>query len=358
MEVLPLRGFTVGITADRRGEDQAVMLRRLGADVLLGPSMITLPPADEAVLRTVTEALVVDPPDDLVANTGFGIRAWLAAARRWELEEDLLKGLASHTRIAARGPKAVAALRSAGLPVWWRAPDEQLTTVGRHLVDTGVAGRRVVVQLHGDDRQVVTAMLTAAGAEVMEIPVYRWDLPPDAQGAAHIVEAAVEGTLDAVTFTAGPQIRNLMTIAGRLGLAEEFLAACRDRVIAACVGPVCASVATEEGITNNLVPEQWRLGSLIRTLGDELMNRRWLLVWNGRQALIQGSIALIGDQEVVLHVGHRSFLEALRRGGQEPVLADAEVVSSLQKILGPVGHAMTREADGWRLAPGAAQPGP
>jgi uroporphyrinogen-III synthase len=272
---LPLRGFTVGVTADRRGEDQAVMLRRLGIDVVLGPAMVTLPPVDESALRAMTEALVEDPPDDLVANTGFGIRAWLALADGWGLRGDLLEALAGHTRISARGPKAVGALRSAGLEVWWRAPDEQLATVGRHLVDTGVLGRRVALQLHGDDRQEVTAMLAAAGAEVIEILVYRWDLPPDAHGAAEIVERAVAGTLDAITFTAGPQIRNLLTIARRLGLRDEFLAACNEgRVVTACVGPVCAAVAVDEGIAHSVVPEQWRLGALIHALGDTLMTRR------------------------------------------------------------------------------------
>jgi uroporphyrinogen-III synthase len=273
MDELSLRGFTVGVTADRRGEDQAVMWRRLGAEVVLGPAMVTLPPTDDSELRAVTEALVADPPDDVVANTGFGIRAWLALAEDWGLGTELL-GALGQSRISARGPKAVGALRSAGLAVWWRAPDEQLATVGRHLVDTGVDGRRIALQLHGDDRQEVTAMLRAAGAEVIEIPVYRWDLPPDARGAVQIVERAVAGTLDAVTFTAGPQIRNLMTIARRLGVADEFLAACNEgRVVTACVGPVCNAVAVEEGITHSVVPEQWRLGALVRTLSQTLVTR-------------------------------------------------------------------------------------
>jgi uroporphyrinogen-III synthase len=358
MDVLPLRGFTVGVTADRRGEDQAVMLRRLGVDVLLGPSMATLPPVDESTLRAITESLIASPPDDLVANTGFGIRAWLSLAKDWGLETDLLQGLASRTRIAARGPKAVGALRSAGLPVWWRAPDEQLATVGRHLVETGIAGRRVAVQLHGDDRQEITAMLRAASAEVIEVPVYRWDLPRDAERPARIVEAAVAGTLDGITFTAGPQIRNLMVIARRLGLADDFLEACEGRVLVACVGPVCAAVATEEGITRSLVPEQWRLGSLVRTLGDALMGRCWLLVWQGHQARIQGSVAVVQDREISLDADQRSLLDALRQADLDsagPVSADAGVLAALRTSLGPLGGAVVADSEGWRLASGSRQ---
>lgn len=275
MDPAPLEGLTVGITAERRAEDQAVLLRRLGADVVFGPALATVPPADEAAIRAVTEALIAEPPDDLVANTGFGIRAWLAMAERWGLAGDLVAAMAARTRIAARGPKAVGALRSAGLPVWWRAPDEQLVTVARHLADSGVAGHRVAFQLHGDDRQEVTALLSAAGATVVEIPVYRWQLPADGAGAADLIRRAVAGELDAITFTAGPQIRNLLAIARGLELDGALRAACNDGpVVVACVGPVCAGVAAEEGLRRTVVPEQWRLGAMVKALAAELVAAR------------------------------------------------------------------------------------
>ena len=40
---LPLAGFVVGITADRRWEEQVSLLRRAGADVLHGPSVCSSP---------------------------------------------------------------------------------------------------------------------------------------------------------------------------------------------------------------------------------------------------------------------------------------------------------------------------
>jgi uroporphyrinogen-III synthase len=34
--------------------------------------------------------------------------------------------------------------------------------------------------------------------------------------------------------------------------------------VAACIGPVCAGVASEEGIREPVFPEAWRLGSLVK----------------------------------------------------------------------------------------------
>src|SRR3546814_14227938 len=42
-----LDGFTVGITADRRADEQAALFERRGASVVLGRSIRTLPIGDE-----------------------------------------------------------------------------------------------------------------------------------------------------------------------------------------------------------------------------------------------------------------------------------------------------------------------
>ncbi len=267
-----LSRFTVGVTADRRSEDQAILLRRLGVQVILGPTVRTLPVVEADGLRPLTESIIAAPPDYLVANTGLGIRTWMGWATTWGLEAELREAL-GQVRIAARGPKASGAVSMAGLEVWWRSPSEQLADVSRHLIGEGVEGQRVVFQLHGDDRQTTTAELRAAGAEVTELPVYHWDLPEDARGAGLLIDMCCNGELDAVTFTAGPAVRNLVELADAEGRAGDLLAALNNRVVAACIGPVCAAVAVEEGIEHPIMPANWRLGSLVKLVGETLAAR-------------------------------------------------------------------------------------
>lgn len=245
------------------------MLRRLGAEVLHAPTMATVHTDPVGRLRAVTEALVAEPPDVVVANTGLGMRSWLAAAADWGLDGALL-GALGHAEVTCRGPKAAGAVRSAGLAVAWRAPDEQLDTVVAHLLERGVGGARVALQLHGSPSPAVVARLRAAGAEVVEVPVYHWTLPEDGAPAAALVEACVAGEVDAVTFTAGPQVRNLLELAERAGRAGVLLEALSSRVLVACIGPVCAAVARDEGIADPAVPEHWRLGSLVKLVADRL----------------------------------------------------------------------------------------
>jgi uroporphyrinogen-III synthase len=265
--------LTVGVTADRRGEDQAILLRRHGLEVVLAPMLRTQKEPLDDDLRAATAVVIGTPPDYLIANTGFGIRSWWERAAGWGLDAALTEAVAG-ARIAARGPKAAGAVRMLGFPLWWRSPSEQLGSVADHLIATGVEGSRIALQLHGDDRQTVTARLEEAGAVVDEVPVYRWALPVDEQPALELIRACCEGRIDAVTFTAGPAVRNLLDLADAAGLAGPLLAALNGPTLAVCVGPVCAAVAREEGIVAPLVPEHWRLGSMVNLVAEALAARR------------------------------------------------------------------------------------
>jgi uroporphyrinogen-III synthase len=266
-----LNGRTIGVTADRRGEDQVVMFGRLGAEVVLGPTMATVKIPDPDLLRLRTEEIVADPPDYVIANTGIGVRTWMAAAAEWGLEGKLKEAL-GRTRVVARGPKASGALSSAGLSPWWRSPSEQLAEVVEHLRTTGVAGKRVAFQLHGDDGSDVVASLEAAGASASTVPVYVWRLPPDPGPALDLIERTSAGRIDAVTFTAGPQVRSMLELAASIDQEEQLLERLNSgRVVVGCIGPVCGAVAAELGIRGAVEPANWRLGSLVKTVAEALI---------------------------------------------------------------------------------------
>ncbi len=267
-----LIGLTIGVTADRRGDDQAVMFARLGATVVQAPVLSTVKVPDPPLLRRRTADLIARPPDYVIANTGVGIRTWLACAAEWGLDQPL-RGALGRARIAARGPKAAGALSSAGLAVWWRSPNERLGEVVDRLSDEGLAGRRVAFQLHGDPGTDVTGQLADRGAEVVAVPVYAWAPPSDPAPVQDLVARCLDGTVHAVTFTAAPQIAGLLAAAGTEQGAALLDAFNRGGLVAGCIGPVCAAAATAAGIAAPVVPANWRLGSLVKAVAEELARR-------------------------------------------------------------------------------------
>jgi uroporphyrinogen-III synthase len=256
------------VTAARRAEELIALLERRGAAVLHAPTIHLLPLADDTHLLAATRACLQAPPDFVVATTGMGFRGWIEASDGWGLADDLLHVL-ERARVLARGPKAKGAVRAAGLLEEWSPPSESSAEVLAHLLAIGVAGKRVVVQLHGEPQPDVVEALRDAGAEVIEVPVYRWELPEDTTGVRRMVRAVVDGRLDAITFTSAPAVTALLQVAEDEGLMAGLLAALSRGVLAFAVGPVTAEPLLRKGVPVH-VAERHRLGGLVHEVVDAL----------------------------------------------------------------------------------------
>ncbi|MFN2606656.1 MAG: uroporphyrinogen-III synthase [Acidimicrobiales bacterium] len=364
----PLDGFLVGVTADRRWAEQAELLRRRGAAVLHGPTIETQYLASDDDLRRATLDLVGRPPDYLVATTGIGMRAWLETAAAWGLGERLVAALAGG-RIVARGPKAAGAVQAGGLAVWGRSATEQMDGVLRLLLAEPLEGAVVAVQEHGLPSPGLSAVLGGAGATVVPVPVYRWRVPTDTGPAERLVEAACDGRLNAVTFTSAPAVHNLFAIAAGMDAGDDLRRACNGRVTAACIGPVCAEGARQEGIEAPLAPDVGRLGLLVRSLSEHLAARRTVFRLGDAVLVVQGSAVAVDDERSELTALERAVFEALaERPGvvvsRSALLArvwgspDADphvlevTIGRLRRRLGRGGEAIrTCPGRGYRLAP-------
>ena len=266
MDEAPLAGLTIGITAERSAEQQVALFQARGANTMLGSTLRISSLADDEHLRATTEEVVGHPPDFLLASTGYGMRTWLAAAETWGLREPLLEAL-RQARVANRGAKAASANTGAGVREWFRAPGERFEQLVERVLEEPLDGARVVLQLHGAPLPEAVARLHAAGAvSVLEVDAYQSSLPADPEPAYRLIEAMCADRLASVTFTTAPAVHNLFVLARQGDRADAVRDALNTTTIAACVGPVCAEGAHEEGIADPLVPARARLLPLVDAL--------------------------------------------------------------------------------------------
>ena len=268
----PLAGFTVAVTAARRREELTTLLERRGARVLEGPAIRIVPTQDDDELLAATRACVEPAADVVVVTTAIGFRGWMEAADGWGLGERL-RACLGRAELLTRGPKAKGAVRAAGLVESWSPASEASDEVLARLLAEGVAGRRVAVQLHGEPLRELTGALRAAGAQVVEVPVYRWVLPEDVRPLRRLVEQTVAGAVDCVTFTSAPAVSSMLTVAREIGHGPALVEALQGPVLVAAVGPVTAAPLDRAGIPS-VQPERARLGALVRTVVEELPARR------------------------------------------------------------------------------------
>ena len=322
-----LQGFTVGITADRRWDEQASLFERRGATVVHGPTIRTLPLGSDAPLRDATERVIARPPDVLIANTGLGIRSWFGAADSWDLGGRLLEALAG-TRDLRPRPEGVR---------------------GRALARPGGGGARAVRATvrsgrprdrHRSGRARSRCCRSTAPAAPRSSPASRrpaptWSCCRCTSGACPRTSAPPcaspvgwsAGKVHAVTFTTGPAIRTgWRWLPSTTSTATCAHALTDGSVVVGCVGPVCAEVAEREGIVSEhmVVPAAYRLGPLVRAVADRLVSRQVTIGARQGELVLTGTCVRVGGAVVELSDVEAKLLAVL---GRQPnvVIAKAEL---------------------------------
>ena len=337
---LVLSGYRIGVTAARKVEEQVGLLERRGAEVVWAPALsLADNHVEDADLRRSTDDVLSRPVDLFLATTGIGLKAWFAAAERWGLQERLLAHLGA-AEILARGPKSVGALRAHGLRELWAPASEEFEDVLEHLRGRDLAGRRIVVQEHGQSLSMVAHALRRRGADVSSVAVYRVVAAEDPEPMFHLIDQIAEREVHAVTFTAAPAVAALMEAAASTGRREDVVSAFQADVLASCVGPVTAAAFELWGVPT-IFPERSRLAAMIKQLEVELPSRSagTSIEVAGRTLLLHGDDVLLDGADVKLSPAPRAVLHALLVNPGH-VVSRADLLASLPSGTAGSEHAV------------------
>jgi uroporphyrinogen-III synthase len=312
MATASLAGWTVGVTADRRSQEQIELLERRGARVVHGPTIETIALHENPALAAATLDIVAHPPGFAVLTTGVGVRAWFDAADALGIGDTLVEVLRDAV-VLARGPKAAGAALTAGLAVAWQAPDARTDQLVDHLGAMGVEGERVAVQLDGRAEPVLADALARIGAQVVPVPVYRWALPDPVDAGRRLLDQVCDGAVDALTFTSAPALLNALDIAHAMGRRDALLAALRGTCALVSIGSVCTDTARAQGIEPAVEPPRPRLGAMVMALA-----RHASAVTAGlahrvgtTPVVLRASAVVVGDRVVELAPRERAVCAAL-----------------------------------------------
>lgn len=263
-----LAGVRVLAFESRRAAELARMLERHGASVLSAPAMreAALPPTPAT--GELARALDAGEVAVLVLLTGVGTKA--LAAQLGEAGHDPA-ALFARTRVVARGPKPLAALRELGLgsaiavpvPNTWR---EVLATLDGLALP---AGSLVAVQEYGAPPRELLDALRARGHRTLAVPVYRWELPADTAPLLAGIAALRAGRVDVAVFTSATQVEHAFRAAGEDAALDQAL----RNVIVASVGPVCSEALEAHGVPVQLEASPPKMGPLVALIAAEAPRR-------------------------------------------------------------------------------------
>jgi uroporphyrinogen-III synthase len=264
-----MQAKNVAILETRLGKQLADLVAQRGGIPFHAPALAELPDVDPERIAELVRSLGERPAKLAVFQTGVGTRALFAATDALGLTERFLDLLAKAI-VAARGPKPTGALRARAVRIDRSALDPFTThELLASIEDIPLQGERVVIQRHGSVNAGLDHALEARGAQVIEIPTYRWSLPEDTAPLAALIDVLEHDGMHAVVLTNAEQVRNLFSVAKQLGRVDALRAAL-NRTLVASIGPVASAALREAGVRVGLESSPPKLGALLTSLDEAL----------------------------------------------------------------------------------------
>ena len=256
----------IAILESRLGEQVADLVKQRGGVPVHAPALSELPDLDPQKIAALVTSMEAQPPKLVIFQTGVGTKALFAATDALKLTETFLRILDGAT-VAVRGPKPAGPLRARKVRIDRSAADPFTThEVLDSIKDLELKGERVIIQRHGSANVELDRALEARGAQVTEIPTYRWSLPADTQPLEKLIGALERGEMHAVVFTNAEQVRNLFAVAGK----KDALKSALNKTLVASIGPVASAALRDFDIRIGLEAKPPKLGALMSALDSAL----------------------------------------------------------------------------------------
>jgi uroporphyrinogen-III synthase len=266
-ETPPLAGLRVAFFESRMAGPTADLIVKHGGIPLPAPALREVPLGDSPEVIAFAEQLAAGGFDVVIFETGVGVRYLSQAIERRMLRETWLEAL-GRTRVVARGPKPVAALRELRVRIDVQVPEpntwhETLAALDAQLP---VAGLRIAVQEYGKSPVELIAGLEERGAAVTRVSVYKWELPEDLGPLNTAIAEIAANRVKAAIFTSAQQVENLLAVAASLGLETNLRSSLASHTIVASIGPTTSETLRNKGLPVDIEPKHHKLGHLIAAL--------------------------------------------------------------------------------------------
>jgi uroporphyrinogen-III synthase len=258
-----LAGLHVVALEARRATELRRLLERHGATVESAPALRERALDDAPAAVDLGRRLAAGEVALLVLTTGVGTKALAAVLAPAHAD---LPALLARTRIVARGPKPLAALRELGVAGAVPVPSPNTWREVLGVVDgLGLAaGSLVAVQEYGTRPVALVDGLGARGFRALSVPVYRWALPDDPAPLRAAAATLAAGHAQVLVLTSAVQIEHLFRVAPDPHALRKGLA----RTVVASIGPVCSESAIAHGIPPDLEADPPKLGILAALVAD------------------------------------------------------------------------------------------
>ncbi len=265
-----LEGKVIAVLEARRAGEMASLITRHGGVPYSAPALKEVPLDNRGDVSTFIQQLVGGQVSLVIFLTGVGTRALLEAAADIGRLDEVLAALEQMT-VVARGPKPVAVLRQYKVRIDMVPPEPNTSQELLEMIKPlDLRGKTVAMQHYGQPNVFLRDALKEIGANVLEVSLYRWELPDDQGPLMQFLEDVQRGKLHVVAATSQVQVHNIFRLARKFKQENVLRDVLNNSVAVAAVGPVCSRAWEEWGVKVDIIPEHPKMGHLVLAIGEYL----------------------------------------------------------------------------------------
>ena len=269
MTTAGFNGLTVAAFESRMAAEIARLIERHGGNPLVTPALREIPLDDNSAALKFGVRLTTERVDLLILLTGVGTTALFDLLKTRYSWPSIVAAL-KQTALVARGPKPVAALKALGLQPTLTVPEpntwvEVVSTLDEY---RPVKGLRVAVQEYGASNPDLLEALKQRGAEVFQVPIYRWMLPADLVPLKQVLDEVIAEKVSVLLVTNAAQVDHVMQVLGKDGKVDRFRAALTKMVVAS-IGPTASERLRQHDWPIDLEPSHPKMGVLVKECSEQ-----------------------------------------------------------------------------------------
>lgn len=283
---MSLCGVTVAITSSRRASELASLVRKFGGIPYIAPTIgIRNKNALNSECIKFIETIRNERMQFFVFMTGVGVFNLFQNIQKLDHLDTVIEKLRD-TVVIARSNKPAMELRKFGIRTNLVPDINTIEGILDLLGNFDIKNKNIGILWHGDYSHSFREKLESLGSKVFEFSSYSYAtslgktnaamlkemgydyVPPSEEKIRRLIEDIMTGTIDTITFTSPPAVKEFFEFAKRNNQIHALKERLNHNLLVVSIGPSTSKMLATFHVLVDVMPTTYRMGSMVKELAD------------------------------------------------------------------------------------------
>ncbi|HEU5446285.1 MAG TPA: uroporphyrinogen-III synthase [Nitrososphaeraceae archaeon] len=283
---MSLCGVTVAITSSRRASELASLVRKFGGIPYIAPTIgIRNKNALNSECIKFIETIRNERMQFFVFMTGVGVFNLFQNIQKLDHLDTVIEKLRD-TVVIARSNKPAMELRKFGIRTNLVPDINTIEGILDLLGNFDIKNKNIAILWHGDYSHSFREKLESLGSKVFEFSSYSYAtslgktnaamlremgydyVPPSEEKIRRLIEDIMTGTIDTITFTSPPAVKEFFEFAKRNNKIHALKERLNHNLLVVSIGPSTSKMLSTFHVLVDVMPTTYRMGPMVKELAD------------------------------------------------------------------------------------------